>query len=195
MLKVQVALKRNDEMKVLCVLLSWLSLCLVAAPTWAGGTLGGDFTLRTTKGEEVSLLSLRGKVVLVYFGFTYCPEICPTELLQFKHLMSLLPPERKHQVQPIFVTVDPNRDTHDVLDSYISHFGKEILALTGSEQELRKVTDRYGAQFHYVPTGSSYTVDHTVNTYLIDTSGKLVRILPYGTSDKEMLKEVVKLLP
>ena len=183
-------------MKITDVLLSWLALCLlVAPPTWAGKTLGGDFTLQTTKGEDVSLMALRGKVVLVYFGFTYCPEMCPAELLQYKHLMSLLPPAEKHQVQPIFITVDPNRDTPDVLDSYIGHFSKEILALTGSEQELRKVTDKYGAQFHYVPTGSSYTVDHTVNTYLIDTTGKLVRIFPYGTSAEEMLKDVVKLLP
>jgi protein SCO1/2 len=182
-------------MKVLLVLLCWPGLFLLAIPTWAGQTLGGDFTLHTTKGEAVSLSSLHGKVVLIYFGFTHCPEMCPAELLQFKGLMSMLPPESKHRVQPIFVTLDPNRDTTEVLDSYVGHFGKEILALTGSEQALREVTDRYGAKFHYVPTGSGYTVDHTVNTYLIDTRGKLVRIFPYGTSTEEMLKAVGELLP
>ena len=182
-------------MKVLLLLLSWLSFFLLAAPTWAEQTLGGDFTLHNTKGEGVSLSSLRGKVVLVYFGFTYCPEMCPAELLQFKGLMSMLPPESKYRVQPVFITLDPKRDTPEVLDPYVSHFGKEILALTGNEQELRKVTDQYGAQFRYIQTGSSYTVDHTVNTYLIDTNGKLVRIFPHGTPTGEMLKEVGKLLP
>ncbi len=181
-------------MGLLRVLLTLLALSL-AAPTWADAKPGGDFTLHTTKGNAVSLSSLKGRVVLLYFGFTYCPEMCPTELLQFQHLLSLLPPEKRQLVQPIFVSVDPKRDTPDVLDPYIGHFGKEILALTGSEQELRKVADQYGVQFRYVPTGASYTVDHTVNTFLIDTSGNLVRIIPYGTPTKDVLKLVSKLLP
>jgi protein SCO1/2 len=181
--------------EILRALLYCLALCLAAAPVSAGKTVGGDFTLYTTKGEAASLLSLRGKVVLMYFGFTHCPEMCPAELLQFKQLLSLLPPERKYQVQPIFVSLDPQRDTREVLDAYMDHFGKGILALTGSEQELRKVTEQYAARFRYVPTGSSYTVDHTVNTYVIDPAGNLARILPYGTSAEDMLGEVIKLLP
>lgn len=172
-----------------------LALCLLAAPTWAGATLGGGFILHTSKGDAVSLSSLRGKVVLLYFGFTYCPEMCPTVLLQFQHLMSMLPSDKRRLVQPIFVSVDPKRDTPDVLDPYISHFGKEILALTGTVQELHKVADQYGVHFRYVPTGSSYTVDHTVNIYLLNTNGKLVKIIPYGTPAKEMLMQVSKLLP
>ena len=174
-----------------------LALCLLAAPTWVGATLGlgGDFILHTSKGDAVSLSSLRGKVVLLYFGFTYCPEMCPTVLLQFQHLMSMLPSDKRRLVQPIFVSVDPKRDTPDVLDPYISHFGKEVLALTGTVQELHKVADQYGVHFRYVPTGSSYTVDHTVNIYLLNTNGKLVKIIPYGTPAKEMLMQVSKLLP
>lgn len=175
------------------ILLIWLALSL-ATPTSAAAP-GGDFTLHTPQGNTVSLASLKGRVVLLYFGFTYCPEMCPTELLQFQRLLSLLPEDKRAQVQPIFVSVDPKRDTPDVLLPYISHFGKEILALTGSEQELRKVADQYGAQFRYVATGSSYTVDHTVNTYLIDSNGKLVQIVPYGTPADELLKRVSKLLP
>lgn len=181
-------------MTTLRSLLIWLALSF-AAPSIAATTPGGDFTLHTPQGESVSLASLQGRVVLLYFGFTYCPEMCPTELLQFQRLLSLLPADQRAQVQPIFVSVDPKRDTPDVLVPYISHFGKEILALTGSEQELRKVADQYGVQFRYVPTGSSYTVDHTVNTYLIDRTGKLVQIIPYGTPTKEILKLVSRLLP
>jgi protein SCO1/2 len=175
-------------------LLLWFACCL-AAPSSAATTPGGDFTLHTPRGEAVSLTSLRGRVVLLYFGFTYCPEMCPTELLRFQRLLSLLPADKRTQVQPIFVSVDPKRDTPDVLVPYVSHFGQDILALTGSEQELRQVAEQYGAQFRYVPTGSSYTVDHTANTFLIDRTGTLVQIIPYGTPTKEILKLVSRLLP
>lgn len=183
------------EMKFLryCIV-SLVLFCTSLA--WAGPqTLGGDFTLRTTKNVEVSLSSFKGKVVLLYFGFTYCPDMCPTELLQFKQLLAMLPDDKRALVQPIFISVDPKRDTADVLDPYIGFFDKNILALTGSEQELHKVAGQYGAHFRYVPTGSSYTVDHTVNTFLIDTQGKLVRIIPYGTPTQDVLKLVTALLP
>lgn len=181
-------------MKLLLIPLIWLAQIL-ASPVWANTAPGGDFTLFSTQGKAVSLASMKGKVVMLYFGFTSCPEMCPTELLQFQHVLSQLPPAKRKLVQPVFVSVDPKRDTPDVLDPYVGHFGKEILALTGSEQQLRKVADQYGAQFRYVPTGSDYTVDHTVNTFLIDTDGKLVRIIPYGTPSNELLQQVSRLLP
>lgn len=169
-----------------------VSLLLFCTPiAWAGShPLGGDFTLRTLQNKEVSLSSFRGKAVLLYFGFTYCPDMCPTELLQFKQLLAMLPAEKRARVQPIFISVDPKRDTADVLDPYVAFFDKRILALTGSEEELHKVAGQYGAHFRYVPTGSSYTVDHTVNTFLIDTQGKLVKIIPYGTPTQDVLKQV-----
>lgn len=174
-----------------------LSLILLCTPlSWADAPmLGGDFTLHTTKNMEVSLSSFKGKVVLLYFGFTYCPEMCPTELLQFKLLMSMLPADKRILFQPIFVSVDPKRDTAEVLDPYVGFFDKRILALTGSEKELHKVASQYGAYFRYIPAGSSYTVDHTVNTFLIDTHGKLVRIFPYGTPTDEVFKQIMALLP
>lgn len=181
-------------MKRIRVLLALLVLSL-GTGAWAETKLGGDFTLHTSRGEAVSLSSLRGKVVLLYFGFTYCPEMCPTELLQFQQLLSKLPPGKREKVQPVFVSVDPKRDTPEVLDPYVSHFGGGILALTGSEAELRKVADQYGAQFRYVQTGASYTVDHTVNTFVIDPSGKLVRVVPFGTPVQELLSHVSRLLP
>ncbi len=171
------------------------SLLFCSAPAQAtAAKLGGDFTLRTSQGQDVSLTSMRGKVVLLYFGFTYCPEMCPTELLHFQQLLAQLPPETRARVQPVFVSVDPKRDTPEVLEPYVGHFGQGILALTGSEEELRQVAGQYGAQFRYVPTGSSYTVDHTVNTFVIDPQGKLVRVIPYGTPVKDMLTYVNQLL-
>ena len=180
-------------MKLCRVLLGYLFMSF-AFPTWAGTKLGGDFTLHTSKKEAVSLSSLRGKVVLLYFGFTYCPEMCPTELLQFQHVLAKLPPEKRARVQPIFISVDPKRDTPDVLDPYVSHFGGGILALTGSEPELRKVADQYGAQFRYVPTGSSYTVDHTAGSYVIDAQGRVRLFERYAIGPEKLAADLRILL-
>lgn len=176
------------------ILPAWLALCLIATPASAGASLGGDFTLSTAAGQPVSLASLRGKVVLIYFGFTRCPDLCPAELLRYKQLMTMLPPASRQHVQPVFVSLDPERD-RAVLEEYVRNFGAYILALTGSEAQLREVTARYAVRFRHVPTGSGYTVDHSVNTYLVDPAGRLVRILPPGTPAEAMLEAVVRYLP
>lgn len=180
-------------MSWLRALLCLTALCMVPAATWGGTPLGGEFTLSTPQGQAVSLASLRGKVVLVYFGFTHCPDMCPAELAKYSQLLALLPPEQKPRVQPVFVSLDPERD-RAVLDEYVGHFGGDILALTGSEKDLREVTERYAVRFRYVPTTAGYTVDHSVNTYLIAPDGRLARILPYGTPVEAMLEAVVGLL-
>ncbi len=183
-----------NMLRRLATLLILATAQALAAPA-AEPPLGGDFTLRTPRGAPFSLASQRGKVVLLYFGFTYCPEMCPTELLQFQQLLDGLPPGKRARVQPIFVSVDPGRDTVEVLEPYIAHFGGGIQALTGGEAELRRVAAQYGATFRYVPTGGSYTVDHSVNTYVIDPAGKLARVFLYGTPTSEMSRYVRSLLP
>lgn len=170
-----------------------LLLC-ASLPVWAASVPGGDFLLHAPDGKPVSLSSLRGRVVLLYFGFTACPVMCPTELLTFQRLLASMPDDKRHRVQPVFVSLDPGRDTPEVLSSYVASFGDGILALTGSEEELRRVTKQYGAYFRYVPTGSDYTVDHTVNTYVIDSNGRLVRVIPYGTPLNELRDTVLRLL-
>lgn len=175
-------------------LLLLFAAALSANPVWAEHRLGGDFTLRNTKGVPVSLSSLKGRVVLLYFGFTYCPDMCPTELLRFRNLLDSLPAEQRQQVQPLFVSIDPRRDTPEVLNAYVANFGQDILALTGTESELRRVARQYGASFRYVRTGAGYTVDHSTGTYLIDREGRLVRILPFGMPFDVFRQEVVRLL-
>ena len=182
-------------MKRILSCLAWLFLFWSISALANTHTLGGDFTLTKTDGNKVSLSSFKGKVVLLYFGFTFCPVMCPTEMLKFKQIVSKLPEDRRADVQPIFISVDPKRDTPEILDSYTRFFGNVTLALTGSEKQLRNVADQYHAQFRYIPSGSSYTVDHTSSTFLIDTTGDLVRVIPYGTSTDEMLKLVEALLP
>lgn len=157
---------------------------------------GGDFELKDPAGRSVRLSEFRGKVVLLSFGFTHCPDICPTELLQFAQLMSNLGPDSA-RVQPIFISVDPARDTPEVLSKYVGAFSPKILPLTGTRAELMKVTQLYGTYFKYVKTGGGlgYTVDHSGNTYVIDARGKLEAVYPFGTPLEEIEHSVRTLLP
>jgi len=154
--------------------------------------LGGDFELVDTNGQSFNLASLRGKVVLIYFGYTGCPDACPTDLLLFRDVLARLG-SRKDKVQPIFISVDPARDTPTQLAAYAGTFSTAILALTGSERKLRQVAKAYGSYFDYVgrkPGSTTYTVDHSVNIYVVNGRGKLVSVIPYGTPLEEVVRRI-----
>lgn len=154
--------------------------------------LGGDFELLDTDGRVFKLSSLRGKIVLIYFGYTGCPDACPTDLLLFRDVLVRLG-RRKDLVQPIFISVDPARDTPQHLAAYASAFSPAILALTGSERKLRQVAKAYGSYFDYVgrtPSSTTYTVDHSVNIYVLNGQGKLVGVIPYGTPVEEVVRRI-----
>ena len=158
--------------------------------------LGGDFELVDTDGRAFKLSSLRGKIVLIYFGYTGCPDACPTDLLLFRDVLTRLG-NRKALVQPIFISVDPARDTPKHLAAYASTFSPAILALTGSERKLRQVAKAYGSYFDYVgrtPGSTTYTVDHSVNIYVVNGGGKLVSVIPFGTPAEEVMRRIVGLL-
>ena len=158
--------------------------------------LGGDFELVDTNGQAFKLGSLRGKIVLIYFGYTGCPDACPTDLMLFRDVLARLG-SRKDQVQPIFISVDPARDTPRHLAAYASTFSPAILALTGSERKLRQVAKAYGSHFDYVgrtPGSTTYTVDHSVNIYVVNGQGKLVSVIPYGTPVQEVVRRIEGML-
>ncbi len=145
---------------------------------------GGDFTLTAASGP-VSLHDFRGKWVLLYFGYTYCPDICPTNLGNLAVAWRQLPPEQQKQVQILFVSVDPDRDTPERLKQYVDYFGANIIGLTGTKAVIDEITRRYGVVYRMVPVKDSamrYLVDHSAFTYLIDPRGHLVTQLPHGTS-------------
>ena len=159
--------------------------------------LGGDFKLEDPAGHPVRLSEFHGKVVLLAFGYTHCPDICPTELLQFAQLLRELGTD-SDRVQPIFISVDPVRDTPEVLIQYVNSFSRKIIPLTGTQSDLMKVARQYGTYFRYVKAGagsSGYTVDHSGNTYVIDARGKLGAIYPFGTPLEEIERSVRSLLP
>ncbi|MCU7810107.1 MAG: SCO family protein [Candidatus Thiodiazotropha sp. (ex Notomyrtea botanica)] len=154
--------------------------------------LGGDFTLHSSQGE-VSLEKLRGKVVLLYFGYTKCPDVCPTSLAFLTQALNELDEDELKSVQGIFISVDPKRDSYDVLDDYVSYFHPNLLGVTGSEKEIEEVAKRYGAQYYEVALEGSafgYAVNHSAVTYLITPSGELRFLFPHQTPSFVMLEAI-----
>jgi cytochrome oxidase Cu insertion factor (SCO1/SenC/PrrC family) len=149
--------------------------------------IGGPFTLTDQNGRPASLSDFRGKVVLLYFGYTSCPDVCPSDLAVIAESIRSVG-KRGDQVQPLFVTLDPGRDTREVLGGYAAAFHPRLLALTGSEDQIRGVANAYKVFFEQVklPGGSAYVIDHTAYTFLLDRSGKYVLFFPPGTPANRM---------
>jgi protein SCO1/2 len=166
-----------------------------AAQPLAAAPRGGDFVLRSA-GGPVALKDLRGKVVLLYFGYTFCPDICPTSLAVVAQALSGLNPEELDRVGAIFVSVDPERDTTDKLKDYAAYFHPKILGVTGTPGELAALARGYGASYRKQEVGSrgGYVVDHSSFTYLIDPAGRLAASLPHGTPAPRIVEEIRRLL-
>ena len=144
---------------------------------------GGDFTLKGPNGA-VSLDDFKGKIVYLYFGYTFCPDICPTNLGNIQSFMAALSPEELAHFQFIFVSVDPKRDTPKHTDEYAKFFNPHMIGLTADKAQIDNVVKKYGAVYQIVPGDSpdTYSVDHSAFTYVIDPNGKLVTQLPHATS-------------
>jgi protein SCO1/2 len=169
---------------------------MVADVALADVPTGGDFTLDGPTGP-VSLHDFSGKLVLLQFGYTYCPDICPTSLTILAQGLGSLTPQESARVQPIFVSVDPERDTVARLAEYTAFFHPGILGLTGATARLQEVAGRYGAVFVRQENASAggYVIDHTALTYLVDAQGRLVASLPHATPPEQLLAEIRKHLP
>lgn len=166
------------------------------APALALPPPGGDFTL-AGPGGPVSLRDHAGKVVLVYFGYTYCPDVCPTSLMVWQEALGQLAPAELARVQPIFISVDPQRDDAARLQEYTRFFHASILGLTGPEDRLREIAGRYGAVFERrrnVSAGGD-AIDHTSVTHLVDAQGRLAQHLPHGATAAQLLAAIRQHLP
>ncbi len=137
-----------------------------------GASYGRDFRLRDPDGRERTLADFRGKAVLLYFGFTQCPDVCPTALSRAVEARRLLGPEGE-RLQVIFVTLDPERDVAAVLRDYTAAFDPTFLGLTGDPQGTRETADDFKVYYRKVPTGGSYTMDHSTLSYAFDPQGRL----------------------
>ncbi len=136
--------------------------------------IGGPFSLVDTNGKRVTDRDFRGKLMLVFFGYTHCPDVCPTELQNIAEVMDKLGADA-NQVAPIFISVDPARDTTESLSAYIKSFSPRITGLTGSVDEIASAAKAYRVYFRKADGGSdSYTVDHSVFVYLMDREGNYI---------------------
>lgn len=165
------------------------TLELSAKPT------GGDFTVEI-QNKDLSLQDLRGKVVLLYFGYTQCPDICPTSLSLMTQALNQMSEEELAKVRGLFVSVDPNRDNTTRLKEYTHYFHPNIIGATAEKEQIDKITKLYGASYRIVDSDSAmgYIVDHSSYTYVIDKKGKLRYTLAHGTLPKKILEVVRKLL-
>jgi len=149
--------------------------------------VGGPFTLEDQYGKKRSLADFRGRPVLLYFGYTFCPDVCPTDLAVIAQTVRTLD-AAGNVLQPIFVTLDPERDTREILRNYAAAFHPRFVALRGSEEEVRRVATAYKIYFEKVrPPGSSvYLIDHMAFVFLLDRDGRYVAFFPPGTTAERM---------
>ena len=162
---------------------------LMDAVMWDREPVGGPFRLIDTAGRVRRDTDFRGRLMLVYFGFTSCPDICPTDLQQIGLALNRLG-EAATEVAPIFITLDPQRDTRQVLSAYAPAFHSQIIGLTGGEAAIDQAARAYRVYYAKVPVPGAlgYTVDHSSFIYLMGRDGKYLGFMPPGTTADRMLE-------
>ncbi len=179
----------------LILLLSILPITAISEEVKEKAKIGGEFELTSQFNQPYSSTSAHGKVVMLFFGFTHCPDVCPNTLSTVQTVLGQLG-EKAEQVQPIFISVDPQRDTPEILKSYLKYFGNNYIGLTGTSEEIDKVVKQYQGFYSYEGDVSDgqYSVDHTSNLYIINTLGQVTNIIPYGLPPQAITKAINKIL-
>lgn len=153
---------------------------------WGRGPVGGPFELVDHSGKRRSDADFRGKLLLVYFGFTFCPDICPTDLQAIGLALDRLG-GASDAVQPLFITLDPDRDTAEHLANYVPFFHPRLIGLTGDKTSIREAARAYKVYYAKVPMkDSDYTIDHSGFIYLMDRAGQYIGFFPPGTPPDRM---------
>lgn len=163
-------------------------------PTGYADTVGGAFSLTAADGSTVTDQTLKGKPFAIFFGFTRCPDVCPTTLASLAKLRKQMG-EDGDKFRIVFVSVDPGYDSPEDIRRYVDLFGTPIIGLTGSDEEIARVTKAYHAFYKKVPTeGDDYTIDHTASVYLMDAEGKLRSTIDYHEDQKTSLAKLERLV-
>ncbi len=158
--------------------------------------IGGDFELTGHDGQPFALQSLRGKVVLIFFGYSSCPDACPTTLSKLSSVARRLGDDRS-KIQALYVSVDPDRDTPPVLKADMENFSIGALGLTGKKDDIDKVVKQYAAAYEIVPTPESaakYTISHTTSVYALDTAGRVRKTFAYEATVDEVVTGIREIL-
>ena len=181
----------------------WIALLAGAAgwigwDAWRGGqtSIGGPFTLVDQNGRTVTEANLRGKPTLIYFGYTYCPDVCPTSLLLMETAIEKLGPDAARKVNLVFITVDPARDTPELLKGYVPNFGPTFIGLTGTAEQVAAAARSYRVYYEKVPgkDGAPYLMDHSSIVYLLDRNGRFVSHFTHEAKAEAIASGVHRLL-
>ncbi|MGE0462034.1 MAG: SCO family protein [Vicinamibacterales bacterium] len=175
------------------------------APTGAATTaeaelpvlpLGGDFTLIDQDARPFTLSSLKGKVVLIFFGYTMCPDACPTTLSKLSSAYSRLTPDERARVKAVYISIDPERDTPAVMKEHLTYFGVDAIGLSGTPEDTAKVARQFGAHFEKTSdkTAAGYLMSHTVSVFGLDANGQTRVLIDYEASVDTVVKEIRALL-
>jgi protein SCO1/2 len=152
-----------------------------------------SFTLTSQAGRKVGVGDFPGKLVVVFFGYTSCPDVCPLTLSNLSRVLREMGPAAD-RIQVLFITVDPDRDTPERLAAYLEAFDPTFVGLTGTEEEIRSVATDFGVYFAKHGEGPSYTVDHTARTYVIDPQGRIPLTFPTDATPGAMVRAFTRLL-
>lgn len=160
-----------------------------------GADYAKELNLRDVDGRMRSLADFRGKVTVIFFGFTQCPDVCPTTLAELAQARKLLGADGA-RVQGVFVSVDPARDTPEVLKAYVASFGDDFVALRGSDDEIKAAAKQFKIFYNKVPgkTEGSYTIDHTAGSYVLDAQGRVRLFTRYGVGPEKLAADLKILL-
>lgn len=160
-----------------------------------GAAFARDFRLTDHNGRVRTLADFRGKIVAVFFGYTHCPDVCPTTLSDFARALDRLGPQAA-RVQVVFVTVDPERDTPELLQAFVPAFNPSFLGMYGDEATLRQLAKEYKVVYQKtsVKGADDYLIDHSAGTYVYDPQGRLRLLMPYGSSPEAIAQDLKTLL-
>ena len=157
--------------------------------------MGRTFKLKNTDGETMTLSSFRGMMPMVFFGFTQCPAVCPTTLARAAKIKKLMGADGD-RLQVIFISLDPERDTPEILKAYVGNFGADFVALRGDEEQTKAAAKSFKVFFAKVPgkTPESYTIDHTAGAFVFDPSGQVRLFVRYGMPVDDLVSDIRQLL-
>ena len=183
---------------VLGVLIAVLAACDQLAPAYngidvTGAKWGRDFRLTDADGHERSLADYRGKYVMVFFGYVYCPEVCPTALIRAAEARNGLGADRE-KVQVITITLDPERDSPAAIGKYAVAFDPSFVGLWGTPERIREVAKEFRVYYQKVPIGQSYSVDHTALTYIFDPEGRLRLAMGHQLTRDQYIADLRRLM-
>lgn len=175
-------------------------LMMMGTETQSSGTasIGGPFELVNQNGDIVTEKDFGGKYMLIYFGYTFCPDVCPTELQVMGTALDMMPKDIADEVSPIFISVDPQRDTIGALGAYVPHFHERMVGLTGTVAQTSAAAKAYRVYYaKAIPEGEpkdtdSYLMDHSSFVYLMGRDGAFIRHFNYGTAPEDMAKGITE---